>query len=770
MSSSASDVRAGGAFYELYARDELSAALARVQARVRAVGRFLSAFDPGAGGAAGGTAGAFNRLVFGDVDIDAKSGEYLGRVGGLVGPLRALLGAGGAAAGLVNDLLFGAKRTDAAGAYLGRVGGLIGPVRDALSPGASGQGLVNDLLFGAKRTDAAGAYLGRAGGLVAPLRTLFRAGATGTGLVGQLLFGSKGAGAGAEAERRYGGLAGAIARTLNPGAGGSGIVNRLLFGDKKEDAAGAYAGRIGGLFGAVRAGAGVAAGAFAAVNREVSRFVAGLSAAGTKLALVGGATAAPLLAAFKAATDRGADLVRRSRELGVPIELLNKFQYAAERAGVSLDEVMQDRQGRYTDLIAAAPSIDVTAAVRAEQAQRDLADATRALQDALAPFVAVVGRVAAWFGEWAKENGELVATVFVVTTGVLGLGLALAAVGTAVTAFASLASGAFAAVGAVIGAVLSPVGLVVAAVGGLVYLLGNLSGLNQRVAGDFKKVFSPEWAAFADRAKQSWATLVNFVKKGDLESAFATITTSLELLWNGACRKLTESWIGFEEPFIEGWQDTVVEFALAFIRAGARLEKAWITIGGNLENAFKAVARTVSDAAIGAAEVAARLDPTDALDKKIAAAKALNDRVIGKSRDLPAERQKVEDDKDRAVNDVIADARRDKDRGRVERRAGLEELNREKAQLEAELDRLKKLSEEPDAALRPGVTPLKPGLLQADKVAGGFSGAALDQQFGYGSEVQKQTELLKALVTATQATPGAIVTGLKPLVAPAAVR
>ncbi|OWY61814.1 hypothetical protein B7486_61770, partial [cyanobacterium TDX16] len=52
--------------------------------------------------------------------------------------------------------------------------------------------------------------------------------------------------------------------------------------------------------------------------------------------------------------------------------------------------------------------------------------------------------------------------------------------------------------------------------------------------------------------------------------------------------------------------------------------------------------------------------------------------------------------------------------------------------------------------------PLAEGLRAAQAVKGGFSAAALNQQFGISSEAQKQTEVLKQIAANLKEQPGKI--------------
>ena len=88
------------------------------------------------------------RALFGLPEYDAESGKYLGRVGGLLGRLQALLSNGERGHGRINRWLFGIHEHDAkTGEYLGRVGGLANKLKKLLTPKAGG--LLRGFVFGA---------------------------------------------------------------------------------------------------------------------------------------------------------------------------------------------------------------------------------------------------------------------------------------------------------------------------------------------------------------------------------------------------------------------------------------------------------------------------------------------------------------------------------------------------------------------------------------------------------------------------------------------
>jgi hypothetical protein len=74
-------------------------------------------------------------------------------------------------------------------------------------------------------------------------------------------------------------------------------------------------------------------------SRKLKAWGAGLTAAGTKAALIGTAMISPFVAATKAFSDAGGQLVDMSQRTGVSVEALGGLKYAAEQSGASLEDL-----------------------------------------------------------------------------------------------------------------------------------------------------------------------------------------------------------------------------------------------------------------------------------------------------------------------------------------------------------------------------------------------------------------------------------------------
>lgn len=697
MAASASDVRAGGAYYEMYAKDSLTPVLVKARATVAAFGTFLQHFSPGAGGT-----GFINRLVFGDKLFDAKTNEYLGRVGGLVAPLRTALA----------------------------------PVASALAGPLAVAGRVLATIGGAAR-------------------------ATGDALVR----------------------------------------------------------------------------AFGRGERAVWGLVSGLLKVGGTLTLVSGALGAPLVGLFKGGVDRAADLARLAKQTGLTIDALNRMKYAADVAGVSLDEVMSDTTGRYSADMAAAPPIDAADARAAADAQRQLADATRALQDAMLPLVSSVAPYVKLLAAWVKENAHLIAPLGAAALGLSAVGVAAGVAVFAVGGLVSLFGVLKGIVAGIAAFVVSPWGLATAAVAGLSYAFLTLTESGRGVLA---------WArgGLADAfgtARAAWGGLANALKKGDLEGALEIATTSLELVWAGTIARMEKAWNGFKAYFVDGWHDLtaglaqplramwgdfvdvvrsaatkigaalsdlweqirgpvmrVLEFlkpigialAAPFVFAAALIQRVWdeldrnlvvnvvnfgswvekifARVGAAVENTFKAVLNEILRRAHAAASVlnglsGGQLNGTLA---EIERAKA----AIGDPRDADKEVAAIEARR-KAVLDKLQSDREAAEKARAEGRAAdAAQADARVADAQKRLDALVERANVPRVPGDDKLGLLKPNLVPDVSVKGTFGGGSLAQQLGFADKAVQQTEVLKQINETLKNNPAETARQLAPLVKPQTVR
>jgi hypothetical protein len=613
VGASASDIRAGAAYYELSARDGLTPALTKAKATAEAFGHFLSNFNPGAGGA-----GFFNRLVFGAKDVDARTGKYVGRVGGLVAPLRAVFSPGAGGSGLLNRMLFGDKVVDAkSGEFLQRAGGLVGPLRSAFAPLG---GVINRALYGDK-TDAGKGYANRARGLIGTLTQVFGSGSRGSGLVNSWLFGDK------RFDQESGKFVGRIGGLVPLALGAGGAMTRAFSGASK--AAHGLAdgiGRSGSMLLKVGAGtAGVGAAGVAAFKPAFDAIaesgkiadladVFGLSGEkASRLFGIMGAGGSDLrdaqegLATFKqrltdALTGTGEEAKKLFQELGVSAESFQGLDIADQFTkligavkdsksalgplNLLMKAVGEDTGKNLSGVLSMTADQMKALGDQFEQSGADL-QASRQTTRAYALAVASLGRVwrevaaaiapalSALAGiatqvlkpvvAWIKENKTLVAVTLAAAGGIAAVGAALVGVGLGAVVI-STAFGGLVAIGGLVLKVLaaiaavatSPWTLAAAAVAGLTYAFLKYTDTGKAFTAQVKgqvAALREQLRPALEKTKEAFGAFANAIQKGDFAGAWEVVAAGAEAVWTGMLAKLGKAWDDFTRSVEDKFDD-----------------------------------------------------------------------------------------------------------------------------------------------------------------------------------------------------------------------
>lgn len=473
------------------------------------------------------------------------------------------------------------------------------------------------------------------------------------------------------------------------------------------------------------------------VQKRIAAFAGSVQRVGSVAAVAGAGLLAPITALFKLSESRGAELAKMSLRLGLPIEALNKLQYAADRTGASLEEVMQDTTGRFSSLISQAPPIDTAAAKAAAETQKQLADASLALQQAVAPLATIVARYARQIAEFAKNNADLVPKVAAVGAGLLALGVALKLGAAAFALIIPVATAAWT-------AITGPVGLGILIGGGLAAAFMTLTEQGRAVADFLKGPFVGAVSA----ARDTWAGLADALGKGDLMLAGQIAIAGLTVAWRGFVLTATEVWEAFKVTFLEIWDKAIAGWQMIFNDLGSWVTTTFFGIAAALANAFAAVARTVLDTAGQVAKALDAIDPTDSLKGAIDTVERLK-AAVADSRDFSAMQREVEERRKKEEERLIAKVAA---RAKAREEAGGEavlDAQRRLDEARAELAALRAEAAKPadDRTAFDKDTSLNQRLLGAISVKGGFSATALNQQFGVSDNAQKQTELLKLIST-----------------------
>lgn len=473
------------------------------------------------------------------------------------------------------------------------------------------------------------------------------------------------------------------------------------------------------------------------VKKRVVAFNAFLSKVGRNAALAAGAVTAPLTALFKGGVDRAADLARLSQQLGLPIEMLHRFQYAAEAAGVSLDEVMQDWTGRYSDLIARAPKIDPKDAQAAASAQLELSDATRSLQLALLPLVQVVARYVTKLSQWVKYNADTAKTVFTVGLAVLGFAAGLKLLTMAFAALGPVAAAAWVAAAGPVG--LFALSALTGLAGGVAlasYLLDDFEGI-KKTARDLGDTLGTAFGGIKDA-----------LAKANIALAWQVLLKTLKVYWLEFVDSMGMVWVGFKMTFVDAWHDVIRDIKVAWAKFSAWLNATMLKTVAHALDAVSMAASAVGDMdSFNALQQAGGQMRSAAMmhrEKGAAEVKGIKDKADAEE----AERRKSRMD----------DLMESRDR-----------LNQAKAELAA----LRKQAAEPVAeAPNPFAknSPLRQGLGGDVAVKGSFSGAALGQSLGISDRATRQTELLKGIQDLLKENPDAVARALAPLVGAPPIR
>lgn len=279
------------------------------------------------------------------------------------------------------------------------------------------------------------------------------------------------------------------------------------------------------------------------ISARVKAFGSMMSKVGGGLLKGGAALGAGPLALLFGGGSRLAETAQLARQMQVPIELMGKFQHAAERAGVSVEEVMNDTKGRFSDLLNQAPLIDPDEAKAALQIQTDFKDSIRALQDALTPLLKIISPIVTEVSNFIKENAGLIKVVAGVAAALFGVGAAFSLAGPLIT----IVGAAFGVLSSVVGAIMTPIGLVGAAFAGMVALFLTQTEAGVKIVGDLRASFRDMGETFST----VWGGVVNAVKAGNLELAFKIVTVGIKTVWAQLMLALRQGWNDFMNWTVE---------------------------------------------------------------------------------------------------------------------------------------------------------------------------------------------------------------------------
>lgn len=278
-----------------------------------------------------------------------------------------------------------------------------------------------------------------------------------------------------------------------------------------------------------------------------------LNDVGTKLTVAGAGILAPITALFAGGVNRAAQVGKLAEQYGVSAEQMSRFAFAAEDAGVSLEEVIANQE-RFAATLARAPVFDTATAKDAIETQRLLKDGYISLQVALLPLLQVIAPIVKQFADFVRENSHLVIVAASVGAGLL----ALAAAAKVVALGVALVTAAMTAL-KLATVFLSPGGLLIAGIAAV--------GAAMIVSGGGVKQLGEDFREMGATAMEAWSGIVALLKKGDLEGAADIAFAAIETLWHQlivSMGKAFDAW--FKQVF---GRFAMLAKVIAFVGGGA---------------------------------------------------------------------------------------------------------------------------------------------------------------------------------------------------------
>ncbi|MCL2641854.1 MAG: hypothetical protein FWD53_13470 [Phycisphaerales bacterium] len=229
------------------------------------------------------------------------------------------------------------------------------------------------------------------------------------------------------------------------------------------------------------------------------------------------------------------------------------------------------------------------------------------LGEAVAPLLTDVANriidIAVKAINWAKQNKELIVTIFKVAVGVVAAGIALLVLGKAIVVLGGVLSALATAVGVVtavigvlggiIGGLLSPIGLVVAAVAALGAYLIYASGMGGKALSWLGERFL-ELSAFATEA---FGGIADALAAGDIALAAKILWLTLKVAWQTGISALETLWTQFKGSFVNiiqgafygalaAWEICRSSLEVAWVETTAFLSKTWTSFTSGFQQAW----------------------------------------------------------------------------------------------------------------------------------------------------------------------------------------
>lgn len=295
--------------------------------------------------------------------------------------------------------------------------------------------------------------------------------------------------------------------------------------------------------------------ALTGLKTKVMTFAAGLKTVGVAGAALGGAVLTPLAMLFKGGVDRAEEITKLADSLGFTVEQMQKLKYAADVAGVSLDDVMKNPD-KFKKLMDEAPLMDAGQIKEAVAAQQEFRKTLISLQSAMLPIIKTISPIIKLVGEFARRNSGLLITVAGVAAVVAGLGIGLVMLGTVLSAVITVGG----AVASVLGAISLPALAITAVVVGLV---GGLGYLATQAFPNTWKAAKQFFGDMLDIAGETIGGIVAAISKGDVEQAWTVLCAGLNAAWKTVVANMTYAWVSFKATIIDTFRDAITGVKMA---------------------------------------------------------------------------------------------------------------------------------------------------------------------------------------------------------------
>jgi hypothetical protein len=271
--------------------------------------------------------------------------------------------------------------------------------------------------------------------------------------------------------------------------------------------------------------------ALAGLKTKVQGFAAGLKTVGVAGAALGGVVLAPLTMLFKGGVDRAEEITKLADSMGYTVEQMQRLKYAADVAGVSLDEVTKN-PAKFKGLMDEAPLMDPNEIKAAVQANQEWRKTLIELQGAMLPVLQTLSPIIKSVSEFVRENKDMVLGVGAVAIGLTTVGTALAVVGPGLLTMAGMVLKVVSSLGAF------KLGLI----GVFGYLLAGTDSGKQAIAA-LSQAFTNAAATFGEM----WGGIIEAIKKGQIELAFKIMAAGIKVIWLGMLVDMGKAFAQFVE-------------------------------------------------------------------------------------------------------------------------------------------------------------------------------------------------------------------------------